>query len=250
MNIDLSVLKSAPDFSASGVLSIEALAPLSLVSKMPGAYYRSLAAPSDWMLFGLLENALGWHFEPQIRETLWQKLLKRHKQDKNQSGVGFVSLLQHHVRLELTKQPPVLRYDDVWIQHLRKRDGSHIGGSRHHDRNAIAFSNALASKDVSIGDRNPPGKPEEAFKNNASLINDWEDKEKVHYNVLLPYYPRYYSSNRTREYIVVHRPYKWSLKTSPQLFAVLQSALETPEAPLYLGANDGWVEAQLEEINV
>ena len=243
MQLDLSLLKVPPDFSATGVLSVEALAPLSLVSKMPGAYYRSLAVPSDWMLFGLLENALGWHFDMQIRETLWENFLKRHKQTKNQSGVGFVSLLQHHVKVELTKQPPVLRYDDVWIQHLRKRDADHVRGSRHFDNRANSFADALAQKKVKIGNNT-------GFRREPELISSWQENDEIHDTMPLPFYPRYYSSNRTREYIVVHLPYKWSLATSPQLFALIQTALEEPQAPLYLGANDGWVEANLEETDV
>ena len=239
MKLDLSLLKTPPDFSAQGVLTLEALAPLSLVTKMPGSYYRSLAVPSDWMLLGLLENALGWHLDANIRDELWDKLLKRHRLGKNQSGVGFVSLLQHHVEIELVKQSPILRYDDVWIQHLRKRDGDHIKGSRHFDERANSFADALAARKVSIGNN-------ARFRREPELVANWQDKDEVHDTIPLAYYPRYYASNRTREYIVASKPYVFALRTSPALLTRFGEALEDPQAPLYLGANDGWVEATLE----
>ena len=59
MNLNLDFLLEPPVFSARGKLTIEALAPLSMVSSMPGKYYRSQPEPTDAMLYGMLENALG-----------------------------------------------------------------------------------------------------------------------------------------------------------------------------------------------
>lgn len=242
MKLDLSILRAAPEYSTKALLSIDALAPLSMVAKMPGAYYRSLAVPSNWMLLGLLENALGWHFDSNVRSEIWGKLLKIHGEERQQSGVGFVSLLQHHVKIEVAQQPPVLRYDDMWIQHLRKRDGDHIKGSRHFDNRANSFADALADKKVKIGNN-------AGFRREPTLISNWKQNDEIHDTIPLHLYPRYYASNRTREYIVVARPYIFNLATSPTLLTLLQSALENPQAPLYLGANDGWVEAKLEAIH-
>ena len=47
---------------ARGTLNIEPLGPLSLVTDAPGAYYFSAYAPSDPMLMGMLENAVGIHY--------------------------------------------------------------------------------------------------------------------------------------------------------------------------------------------
>jgi CRISPR-associated protein Cas5 len=73
MKCDLNFLLEEPDFSTKAKLTIDALAPLSMVTSMPGKYYRSQPEPTDEMLYGLLENALGWHISTKERRGFSDK---------------------------------------------------------------------------------------------------------------------------------------------------------------------------------
>src|SRR6185437_7012396 len=97
--MSIAVLQHVPSFEHSAILTIHALAPLSMVAKMPGKYYRSQAEPTEDMLLGMLENALGWHIAETPRRETIKELQKKHGLSVRQTGVGFASLLQFHVRL-------------------------------------------------------------------------------------------------------------------------------------------------------
>jgi CRISPR-associated protein Cas5 len=239
MQIDLALLKPPSDFSARAILTIDALAPLSMVAKMPGKYYRSQPEPSDLMLLGLLENALGWHLGSPERDTVLKYLEKRHKSRAGRSGVGYASLLHWHVRFTMRRIPDAMHYDDLWAQHLR--GSSFAAGSRNYDRATIPLMNAKRRGDITTGDTADAGK-------DSALIRDFKSGDKVHLNVLRPHFPQYYASPTPREYVVPNGPYRYTVETSPEVAARLAAAIENPAAPLYLGSNDGWVEATWEPI--
>ena len=46
MTLDLSILEKAPELTKEIILEIEPLAPLSMVSELPGSYYKTLKSPS------------------------------------------------------------------------------------------------------------------------------------------------------------------------------------------------------------
>lgn len=228
------LLEPSPIFLSVSVLTIEALAPLSMVAKMPGKYYRSQPAPTDAMLYGLLENALGWHIAKGDRNELIKHLQKRHGRIAQASGVGFESLLQFHLRFALSQMPSVMHYDDYWSQHLS--GPSFVGGSREYDAQAIPIMNALAGKKITVNDR-------AEAKKELEMLTDFQEGQTVHLNVLRPFFPQYYISPTPREYVVPNTPYRYRVETSPELASLLSLAVADPAAPLYLGSNDGWVEA-------
>ena len=45
-NIDLSILKKLPEQNVQAVLEIIPLAPLSMVSELPGSFYKTMKYPS------------------------------------------------------------------------------------------------------------------------------------------------------------------------------------------------------------
>ncbi len=51
-----------------------------------------------------------------------------------------------------------------------------------------------------------------------------------------------------REHVVAEGAWSYEVQTTPCTFKALQDALSNPEAPLYLGTNDGWVDASLETV--
>ena len=240
MQQDLSLLLDTPAFSTRAVLEIEALAPLSMVAKMPGKYYRSQPKPTDHMLWGMLENALGWHISDAERKQLFAKLKKQHKlKDVAGSGVGYQSLLQWHVRFGLVVVPPLMHYDDLWTQHLKGKNFP--GGSRNYDAQAIPIMNAERGKRIKYSDAG-------SAKKGTALLQDFQDGDEIHIGVIRPYFPQYYSSPTPREYVEPAGKYQITVETSPALLEALQAATDDPAAPLYLGSNDGWVEASWQNL--
>jgi CRISPR-associated protein Cas5 len=237
MKLDLSFLLEPPDFSARAMLIVDALAPLSMVTSMPGKYYRSQPEPTDAMLYGLLENALGWHIADSERKLLIKKIEKKFSMKVSATGVGYANLLQFHVRFAVRSLPALLHFDDLWAQHLK--GGSFLDGSRNYDKRVIPLMNAYRDRDktgVVISDRASASKDSEK-------LNEFKNGEQIHVNVVRRYFPQYYASPTPREYVIPQGTYKYMIETSTKLAQMLADAFDTPAAPLYLGSNDGWVEA-------
>ena len=95
---------------------------------------------------------------------------------------------------------------------------------------------AIAGKRIVANDLAKAGKDE-------ALLNNFQDGDTVHLNVLRPYFPQYYVSPTLREYIIVEGSYMYGIETSLAFAKILESAVTDPAAPLYLGSNDGWVDA-------
>lgn len=236
--LDLKFLLEPPQWSVRGKLSIDALAPLSMVSSMPGKYYRSQPEPTDEMLYGMIENAFGWHISVNERKALEGKL-KRKFGELNKTGVGFVSLLQFHLRFSMSVIPSLLHYDDYWSQQLR---GSRFTtGSREHDSRLIPLLNAAKDDERDIEIKETAG-----HRKDEEVINDFQNGERIHINALRSYFPQYYVSPTPREYVIPQGKYTFVIETNERLAEMLAKSIENPAAPLYLGSNDGWVEAEWE----
>ena len=242
MKLDLNFLLQPPDFSTRAMLTVDALAPLSMVASLPGKYYRSQREPTPQMLYGLIENALGWHVSDKERKELGKKLKDKFGEELGKSGVGFISLLQFHLRFSTSVIPPLLHYDDLWSQHLK--GASFIGGSRNYDNRAIKVMNAYRAGAVGFGDQSEA----KGFSKDPNKIKAFQQGENLHLNVVRPYFPQYYVSPTPREYIIPQGEYKFVVETNETLANMLTEAFENPAAPLYLGSNDGWIEARWEVI--
>jgi len=243
MNFDLNLIAGAPDFSSQAILSISTLSALSLVAQMPGKYYRSQSAPTDMMVLGLLENALGWHIGESDRLKIIKDLAKKHKLPGTgeKSGVGFRSVLQFHIRFGTRMGPDdkaVSRFDDYWSQHLRTGGIESFGGSREYDSRLNALRTAVANKTITITDSKGITSEEDALA--------FKPGDKINISAIRALLPRYYSSPTAREYVETSHDYRYALHTSQSIMQALGDAISDPQAPLYLGSNDGWVDASLE----
>ncbi len=264
--LDMSFFLEAPELSATAELVITPLAPLSMVSSQPGTYFLSEVAPTNHMIYGLLENALGWHFHKDLRNELRKELSKLAKKSKaaakthkgsdwlagklEPSGSGYESLLVHHVRLSLKQVPrPTMSYDDLWSMHLHDKGGNFLGGSRNYDAALEALMTAAKSKDESVkvefGDRT-------GF-DRMSLAEAMTTRgAKIHVDSIREAFPLYYVSPKKRAYVEFeqHNPseappaFHYEVQTTEILSAVLAKAVADPAGPLYLGSNDGWVDAK------
>ena len=234
--LDLDLVMQPPDFSIKAVLTIDALAPLSMVASMPGKYYRSQAAPSDEMLYGLLENALGWHIGESARADIIKRLPRQQGEAARASGVGYSSLLQFHLHFAAVREiPSVLRFDDLWSQHLK--GNAFVGGSREYDHRAIPLMDAKASGRVRIEEKG-------GFRKEAEALTDFAEDDHIHISVLRPYFPQYYVSPTQREYVAPLGPYRFLAMTSAEIAESIGQAIAEPAAPLYLGTSDGWVDVE------
>lgn len=197
------------------------------------------------MILGMIENALGWHFDVKERNELLKKMKKVLNITPLSSNSGFTSLLQYHVKisddLPQIKSSKSFHFDDLWSQQLK--GASFIGGSKNYSYEAVPIMNAVRSKVVTTGDT-------AAMDKSEGKIKSFKEGDKIHNNVLRPYFPQYYSSPTQREYVVHDSVLPYHIESSDSLLALISDALNDPKAPLYLGSNDGWIEAQLMEESV
>jgi CRISPR-associated protein Cas5 len=259
-DLDLSFFLDPPDLDTTAMLEIEVLSPLSMSTAQPGTYYRSQPAPTEAMLYGLLENALGWHFPEDVRSDVLEKLRSEAKDElgrghplkdtpwitgaeDEESGAGFLSLLQHHLEVETEVRPDATHFDDLWSRHVHRKD-DYEGGSRTNDYRVEALYNRLKEDDH---DASFVTKKKDAdVSDPADVLGDLPRDVSIRQEELKPFFPYYYSSPTQREYVIPDGPYHYRVRTTATLAAELEAALDDPAAPLYLGNNDGWVEAQLE----
>ncbi len=271
-HIDLSFFLEPPVLDAAALLTVESLAPLSMVPSQPGAYYRSQAHPTDAMLYGMLENALGWHFEEKERSALLKELRKtaisKYKKQaawkdsdwlsgkNDDTGGNFSSLLSHHLHFDTGLLPQVMEYDDLWSQHLHDSGANFMGGSKHYDGGLEPLINRSKMPDV-----NEPLNPK--TKKHPPLIEFGESPKHlkltreeaevlpsglVHFKSIRDGFPQYYVSPKRRGYVVPKSPFQYRVLTTMTVAGMLEAALDAPAAPLYLGSNDGWVEANWEQL--
>lgn len=261
--MDLLFFLEPPERNTAATLIIEALAPLSMSTAQPGTYYRSQRAPTNAMLYGLLENAMGIHLPAgerkrtlkTLRTAAKKKLGRGHELRKTpwlkgrsdrESGSGFVSVLQHHLTFDTAFLPEVTSFDDLWARHTRRND-DYEGGSRHNDSRVTPLYNRLKAQDDDA--------KFVSSKNAANALTDEEvaaairgemETPKLRQQDLKSYFPQFYTSPTLREYVIPQSPYRYRIQTTKSLAQQVQAALEEPAGPLYLGNSDGWVEAHLD----
>ena len=238
-NIDISILKEKPSLDTEANLIIEPLAPISMVSELPGSYYKSLMYPSKKMMCGLFENILGWHFDTDSRTAIikdLQKTRKKQKIDVNYKmfshGSTFIPLLMEY--FDILEKPQIkdfkslCKFDDYWSKLYKRSDENekHPNGVRYMDANTI--KSYVASY---IGFENS-----EAKKNKARFYKAHTDK-----------FPQYYVSPAIREFIDLDGSFSYKISMDSKLFTLL-SFVYTTNNLCYLGNNEGWVNITLTRI--
>lgn len=227
--IDLSILKKVSKLDTPVIMEIRPLAPLSMVSEMPGSFYKTLPYPSKKMICGLLENMLGWHFDKKLRIDIFndrKKIMKKQGLSvnikDNQSGSTYIPLLMDY--FDLSEKPylkdfkGVCYYTDLWSKCYRRSDLSmHLNGCKNLDDELVAEKQNVfatySSKDKEFW-----------FKENIDKV------------------PCFYSTPTNREYIDVDATYVISMNIDKELITLLESSSCNI---CYLGNNDGWVHVSL-----
>src|SRR5205085_12211962 len=173
------------------------------------------------MIYGLLENALGWHVTDKTSEKQRAKLIsrleKKYKKQAQETGIGFASLLQFHVVIESISVPPLMHFDDLWSQHLR--GSKFTTGSRNYDYKAIPLLNAVKdeTRDIKVEEK-------AASSRDPQMLTAFSNGARIHPDVLRPHFPQYYVNPKPREYVEPRGAYKCVMATSLQLAEIIAAA--------------------------
>jgi CRISPR-associated protein Cas5 len=278
--IDLSYYLEPPVLTVSGTIEVLPLAPLSMVSAQPGTYFRTELVPPVQMVYGLIENALGWHLPVNkskegiqtgpIRSDVLKGLAKRAKKlhGKKQQYKGsdwlsgkpaetskskYFSLLQYHLQIDRAEVPTdLMTYDDLWSMHLRDRGMNFIGGSRIYDHrleDLITNLRTSAAKFKAMDNKEAKSRADEKYEvgDRKEFVRipieelTTTDERKINAGSLGDRYPMYYVSPKKRGFVVTHQPYCMNVQTTKTVSKLLTQKLNEPTAPTYLGTSEGWV---------
>ncbi len=232
--IDISILEKFSVLDRRTTLEIEPLAPLSMVSDMPGSFYKTLNVPSKKMICGLIENLLGWHIDWRDRKAIQKDIEKLRKKQKvaysnETKGSTYIPLLMEY--FDIIDQPTidfseVCFFNDLWKRCYRRADAVvHPNGTENIDYRYI-----------------PP---------KWKLKRDEKNREKVDNHALevffkknIDFFPMYYTTPTVREYIHLHGRYIIPMVMDERLFIMLYDILDKNNIG-YLGNNEGWVNLKL-----
>ncbi len=232
MEIDLSILKRLPQLDVKAQLTIRPLAPLSMVSEMPGSFYKTLFYPSKKMICGLIENMLGWHFDRKMRNDIfndWKKVMKKQGKVINikdyQQGSTYIPLLMDYFELSekssLIDFKGVCNYIDLWNKCYRRVDSSmHLNGCKNLDDSLVVEKQIVFTK----------------FEK--------DDKDKW-FKEHIGQVPCFYTTPTNREYIDINALYSIPITIDSVLSKMLEHACN---GICYLGNSEGWVHVSLKTI--
>lgn len=239
--IDLSILKEIPQLTIKAELRVEPLAPLSMVSELPGSFYKTMKVPDKKMICGLIENVLGWHIDWKDRKIIINDIKKIRKKNKIEyqnyiSGSTFMPLLMDYFEISNDveiKFSEVCFFDDLWSRAYRRSDSSkHINGSRFMDSSMIEKWNKIKH---SI---------ENNDKRSSKAKNNLLDKLFIRY---IGKFPQYYSSPTIREYIHLNGTYVVPLLIDKRLFSMLNTEIAKNNIG-YLGNSEGWINLKITKL--
>ncbi|WP_044212525.1 type I-PGING CRISPR-associated protein Cas5p [Saccharicrinis fermentans] len=242
--IDISILKEPPKITEKVILEIEPLAPLSMVSDLPGSFYKSLKSPNKKMICGLFENILGWHIDIADRKAIRKELISirqkglRDRDEKRaiktrienfQSGSTYIPLLYEYFEVGLSVLPEIVSYNDLWSKAYRRSDADvHPRGTMN-----ISYELIPEKRKRPRDEKNPKriatSELFDIFKNNTGA------------------FPQYYSTPVNREYISCSGVIHVGLDIDMNLLSRLKKALIENNA-CYLGNSEGWINLKFNEL--
>lgn len=245
-NLDLSLLEKIPEPNLMVILEIEPLAPLSMVSELPGSYYKTLKSPDKKMLCGLFENILGWHIDLADRKAIIRQLTElRKKQAEKNPQLDFVNrikgstykpLLMDYFDIELPVIPPQISYyDDLWSRAFRRNDSyRHTFGTRYINTSFIVRWNQI--KERVDNDNKRKSAEKEVLKDRL-------------FKRYIGNFPMYYSTPTNREFIQYDGNFRLKLSMDSSLFEKLDVRLQNENIG-YLGSSEGWVNVTIKEFGL
>lgn len=227
MKVNLEIVFQKPVLEKKIKLIILPLAPLSMVSDIPGTYYKTQDVPDKYKLCGLFENILGWHFDKNDRIAIQKKLKEFNKKvlrnatyENNEANSGFQPLLFDFFKTGMFLKHASQHYNDLWKKAFSRLDAYvHAKGTPNLDYELLKT------------------KPKNLDNKGIELLLKTNRKQ----------YPMYYTSPTLREYVVHEGEIQIQIDIHEPLFVELKNALQH-NSTAYLGNSEGWVEIKIEEI--
>lgn len=226
--MDINILLEEPKIEKEVKITIEPLAPLSMVSDIPGTYYKAQDIPDKYKLCGVFENILGWHFSKSDRikiakkvKEFNQKKLKNKNYNSTQSNSGFQPLLYDLFEVGMVFKSQGINYNDLWKRSFSRMDADvHPKGSPNLDYKTLREKhNALKNEDLLS-----------FFKKNKQA------------------FPMFYTSPTLREYTdYAGQQIQMKITMDTNLYNLLTDSIGD-NSTAYLGNSEGWVEIKIEEI--
>ena len=206
MKVNLEIIFQKPVLEKRIKLIILPLAPLSMVSDIPGTYYKTQDIPDKYKLCGLFENILGWHFDKGDRLAIQKKLkefnkkiLKNASYENNEANSGFQPLLFNFFETGMVLKYSSQHYNDLWKKAFSRLDAYvHAKGTPNLDYELLKT------------------KPKNLDNKGIELLLK-TNKEK---------YPMYYTSPTLREYVVHEGEIQIKIDIHQPLFIELEKALQ------------------------
>lgn len=243
-SIDITILSQKPCLDVKARLTIQPLAPLSMVSELPGSYYKSLKYPSKKMVCGLFENILGWHFDNDTRARIINDLKKTRKKQKITidykdftQGSTYIPLLMEYFEMpsvpSIEEFKALCTYDDYWSKAYRRADSHlHINGLRY--MNADTISQYTKAYEEIDGD--------EELKSNEK-----NQRKTSWFKKHIGEFAQYYSSPAKKEFVHLDGRFVYDIIIDPCLYSLLFAICRQVNIG-YLGNNEGWVDISICEL--
>lgn len=237
--MNISPIFEMPVLSEKVKLTILPLVPLSMVSEIPGSYYRSDVKPSKFHLSGLLENLLGWHISNEDRIAILKEVKKNYKKNYKIndyksaiSNSGYIPLLYNLFEVKLSMATTPMHYDDIWKKAYRRVDADeqpiHAKGTPNIDLDFIKLKRELK--------RN---------KDKPRQIDDVELSKFFKEN--LGKFSYYYTTVSKREYLKFYGEIQIALDMQKSVYNLLEQSIEGNNL-MYLGTSDGWIDIKIENL--
>ncbi len=266
--IDLKILDCPPDLSVKAKLIIEPLAPLSMVSDLPGSFYKSLKSPSKKMLCGLFENLLGWHIDIADRKEIQKDLISarqkaiKDKEGKKtvkaqiegfQQGSTFIPLLMEYFEIDLVTLPQMMHYNDLWSRSYRRADTvKHLGGTRYMDAEHIRkwnkYKGLIPEKLEKLKNDLKQVKGDVIkVKELKKRIKETEDLIEKLFKRYLGKFATFYSTPTSREFVEFTSICEIIITMSSELYDLIETSLEYNNC-MYLGNSEGWINLKIQKL--
>jgi len=242
MENSINILFAQADKKIKVRLQIEILTPISMVSELPGNYYRSNRVPNKYQLCGLFENLLGLHLGALTRKEIfkdiqkdWKKRLKIELPNEY-SNSGYQPLVHPLFDLDdFHVSPSLSSFDDLWKKAMRRIDDkTHPSGTPNLDYRLLPEKRRLAVEKGGVG---------------AQIEND--DLTTL-FKANLDKFPHYYTTLATREYLIpvnlkqdeLSRSFLLQITCTNPFAEAISSTIELSSSA-YLGHSESWVELKL-----
>jgi len=234
LQIDLAILKEIPQLQVNAELRIESLAPLSMVSELPGSFYKTMKNPDKKMICGLIENILGWHIDLKDRKMIKEDMKKLHKKEKIKNidyvkGSTYIPLLMDYfdiidnIKINFSE---VNFFDDYWSRLYRRADAVvHAKGTENIDYRLIPLKWKLKRNEKKLQEVDNKAL-EDFFKENIGK------------------FPMFYTTPTIREYIDLNGTYILPLSIDYRLYEMLDRRILENNIG-YLGNSEGWVDLKI-----